>query len=55
MNGRRHYSLYPFGDGAACGAEQEFQTTELQLVTCRDCVRIVIQHEIEGQQIGKPA
>ena len=51
----RHYSLYPFAAGAACGAEQEFTTTELQLVTCSDCRRIVVQNEIEGSPIGRLA
>lgn len=36
-------------DEAACGAEQEFQTTELDLVTCGDCRRIVVQAEIQGR------
>lgn len=51
----RHYSLWPFADEAACGAEEEFQTTELALVTCRDCVRIVVQAEIEARPFGELA
>lgn len=45
---QRHFSMWPLQDAAACGAEQEFQTTELDLVTCPDCRRIVVTAEILG-------
>lgn len=45
---RRHFAVRPSLDETACGAEQEFQTTELDLVTCADCRRIVLQAEILG-------
>lgn len=45
--------MWPLLDAAACGAEQEFQTTELGAVTCRDCRRIVVQAEIEGRRLGE--
>lgn len=45
----RHFSMLDAGiDGSACGAEQEFQTTELDLVTCGDCRRIKVSMEILG-------
>lgn len=46
--GVRHYSMWPLLDGVVCGAEEEFQTTELDLVTCSDCRRIVVTAEIRG-------
>lgn len=47
---QRHFSGWPVA-GALCGAEQEFQTTELDLVTCSDCRRIVVEREL----LGRPA
>lgn len=43
----RHF-WWRFYGAVACGAEEEFQTTELDLVTCRDCRRIVHVAEILG-------
>lgn len=45
----RHYSCWPVAEGSVCGAEEEFTTSELDLVTCSDCRRIVIVNEIEGR------
>lgn len=42
----RHFSMWPLQDAAICGAEQEFQTTELDLVTCQDCRRLVVMREL---------
>lgn len=44
-----HYSMWPLMWQSACGAENEAKTTELGLVDCEPCKRVVIRAEILGR------